>query len=748
MGFSTFISPFKRILDANKRGLGVLRQQLGIKTSIKTIVTAVSAAAPRRAWLELVSALEQERERWVLWIPVVCGAGIAAYFSLGFEPPLWFGPIFTLIGVLGAHQLLRRAGSRLLVAIALSLFGIGFSAAQFATWSQDGPPLENEIGPVDVSGQIKKIEYQPKSIRVTMENLRISALTPDKTPHLVRIVMAAKQPPFSSGDWIRIRATLKPPSPPAMPGAFDFQRQSFFSGLGAVGFSFGTAVVEGSAAKTGIAAISFFVERLREKINTSVRGTIKGEGGAIASALMTGDRAAISKDAMSAMRDSGLAHLLAISGLHVGLIAGILFFSLRALLALVPGLVLRYPVKKWAALVAIIGALGYAIVSGATVPTQRAFLMLAFVMLAVIFDRQGISMRVVAWAAMAILLISPESILGASFQLSFAAVVALVAFYEEIRDREKYQNYKRSFWRYGVIYVLGVAMTTLIAGLATAPFAAFHFNSVATFGLLANLLAVPLTAMWIMPAAVVSFVLMPFGLENIALQAMGVGVELVIWVAETVSSIPGAVRVTPAFPMWGLMLVVMGGLWVALWKQKIRFLGFPIIILGMTSSVFMSPPDIIISSGGDLVATRSSNDGYLVSTLSKARFERNIWLRRAGLNKADGKWPKNGKSGEISCDGVGCVFRKENHTVSFVKTEGAFIEDCASADILFAMKKGIEKAAFANNSNCAKPLFVITPYDLEKNGSYALWLRPDGISIQTVNQTRGNRPWVINKQIK
>ncbi|MDH3335978.1 MAG: ComEC/Rec2 family competence protein, partial [Rhodospirillaceae bacterium] len=291
-----------------------MRQQLGIKTGIKTIVTAVGTVTPRRAWSGIARALGQERDRWVLWIPVICGVGISTYFSLGFEPPLWFGPALSVIGVISTHLLSRRVGAHTLVAISLFLFGIGFSSAQFSAWSQDGPLLENEIGPVDVSGQIKKIEYQPKSIRVTMEKLRISALAPDKTPHSARIVMSARQPTFRSGDWIRIRATLKPPSPPAMPGAFDFQRQSFFAGLGAVGFSFGNAVVEGSAPKTGIAAISFFVERLRENINASVRGAIEGESGAIASALMTGDRAAIGKDTMTAMRDSGLAHLLAISG--------------------------------------------------------------------------------------------------------------------------------------------------------------------------------------------------------------------------------------------------------------------------------------------------------------------------------------------------------------------------------------------------------------------------------------------------
>lgn len=712
------------------------------QTITKTIASGIDAIRRHRLWASFVIAFEAERERWILWIPVFCGIGIATYFSLNFEPPMWFGPAAVLSGLLALFTTVKRGDIYTLVSILMLVSGIGFTASVFATWSADGQLLQREIGPVDVSGQITKVEYQPKSVRVTMEKLRISALAPDKTPNSVRIVMSAKQPSFNSGDWIRIRATLKPPSPPAMPDAFDFQRQSFFNGPGAVGFAFGRAVVEGTAPKTGSGAVTFFIEHLRESINASVRASISGEKGAVASALMTGDRAAIEQDVMSAMRDSGLAHLLAISGLHVGLVAGILFFSVRTLLVIIPGLVLRYPVKKWAAIVAMIGALGYAVVSGSTVPTQRAFLMLAFVLLAIIFDRQGISMRVVAWAAMAIMVVSPQSILGASFQLSFAAVIALVAFYEEFRDREKFQNQRGSLWRIGAYYVLGVAMTTIVAGLATAPFAAYHFNSVATFGLIANLLAVPITAIWIMPSAVASFVLMPLGLENIALQVMGLGVEMVIWVARTVSSIPGAVRVAPAFPMWGLGLVAIGGLWAAIWKGKIRLIGFPLIIAGMTSSVFMLPPDIIVSSNGELAAIKTTNGGYVVLTLQKAKFERDIWLRRAGLNRADGRWPKNGKSGDIACDGSGCIFIKQNYSVSFAHNEDAFAEDCASSDVLFAMKKGIENAAFEQGVACAKPLLLITQDDLAKNGAYAIWLSGDGVRVQTVNQQRGNRPWV------
>lgn len=688
-------------------------------------------------------ALGAERERWVLWMPVYCAFGIGVYFFLKFEPALWLGPAIALLG----GVLLYGKRKLALLFIPLLVFGIGFSSAQFATWSAHGPMLTKEIGPVNVRGQIIRVEQRPKSKRVTLKNLQISTLAPDVTPYSVRIVLTSRQPQFSSGDWIRVRAKLKPPSPPASPGAFDFQRQSYFRGLGGVGFSFGRAVVEGRAPLSGIASIAFMIERLRESVNQIVRTKLDGQTGAVASALMTGDRSAISKQTIKAMRDSGLAHLLAISGLHVGLVAGILFFSVRAILVMVPGLALRQPIKKWAAIAAMVGALAYAIISGTTIPTQRAFLMLSFVLLAIVFDRQGISMRVVAWAAIVILLLSPESLLGASFQLSFAAVVALVAFYEEFRDRDKYYNKKKTIFRTASFYVMGVALTTMVAGLATAPFSAFHFNTVATYGLIANLVAVPVTALLIMPMAVLAFVLMPVGLEGVPLSVMGAGVDVVIGVATYVSSISGAVRITPAFPMWGLVMVAMGGMWAAIWRGKIRLAGFPIILLGLTSSLYMPLPDILVSGDGRLGAVRSNNGGYMVSTLMRAKFERNIWLRRAGLNGVDGKWPKDGTSNNITCDGIGCIYQKNGYKVSFARTAQAFAEDCQTANIIFAMSKGIETAGYGwgnkSNAQCSGPALLINQSTLKQNGAFAIWLNDDGYEVKSVNQLRGKRPWVI-----
>ena len=319
-----------------------------------------------------------------------------------------------------------------------------------------------------------------------------------------------------------LRAIVAPPPAPAAPGAFDFQRRAYFIGLGGVGFALGPATVTAKGGGGAFDTLALAVARLRQNISRVVMASIDGPPGTVAAALMTGQRAAIPPSVMDAFRDSGLAHLLAISGLHIGLVAGIIFIALRGVLALVPTLALAHPIKKWAAATAIAGAFAFTVVAGATVPTQRAFLMIGLVLMAVLFDRRGLSMRLVAWAALVILVLSPESLLGASFQLSFAAVIALIAAYEALRERRRYGDDRgATIWQRALLYVGGVALTTLIAGSVTAPFAVYHFNRFAAFGLAANLIAVPVTALWIMPWAVAAFLLMPFGLEVFALTPMG-----------------------------------------------------------------------------------------------------------------------------------------------------------------------------------------------------------------------------------
>ena len=294
----------------------------------------------------------------------------------------------------------------------------------------------------------------------------------------------------------------------------------------------------------------------------------------MAAALVAGVRAGIDQATWRAMQISGLAHILSVSGLHMVMVAGSVFAACRWLLALFPPLALRFPVKKLAAAVALLAAAFYLLLSGASVPAQRSFLMTAVALLAVIVDRNPFSLRLLAWAAVVVLLLRPESVLGASFQLSFAAVLALMVVFEawqrpSARTRSARARAGWRAWR----YLLGVSATTLVAGAATTPFAAFHFQTIPTYGMLANLVAVPLTTFLVMPAGMIGLLLMPLGLEGPLFHVMAWGCEGVLWIAR--ASLRPAGRLGAGASMAGqaLALLAFGGLWLALWQRPWRWLG-------------------------------------------------------------------------------------------------------------------------------------------------------------------------------
>lgn len=685
-------------------------------------------------WLAM--ALADERERWILWLPVGVGVGVGFYFTLPAEPPLWIGAAGLAALVVAWAAASGRPGLRL-VLVGLIAVTAGFAAAQGRTALVQAPVLERRSGPLTVEGRIVEVEPLARGRRLLLDELTLAGLSQEATPRRVRIRTGA-EPPLMPGDRIAVRAVLSPPSAPAIPGAFDFQRQSFFRGLGAVGFAMGRVRLLASAGN-GPESPRLALAGLRQAIGERITRGLAGPAGAMARALMTGERGAIRDDVLDGMRDSGLAHLLAISGLHIGLIAGILFVGLRAALALVPPVALRFPIKKWAAAAALAGALAYALISGATVPTQRAFLMIGLVLLAVLVDRRGLSLRTVAWAALVILLGQPESLLGASFQLSFAAVIALIAAYEGLREvRRKGEGVPPSWTGRVLLYVGGVALSSLIAGAATAPFALYHFNRLAAFGLAANLAAVPLTALWIMPWAVIAFALMPLGLESWALVPMGWGIDGVIAVAKGVAAWPGAVTLMPAMPDWGLAILSLGGLWLALWQGRWRLGGLAGIALGLATLALATPPDVLVDDRGSLLAVRQADGVLAVSSRRTGRFDSDLWLRRAGQEEEPAPWPANGTGGDgrLACDAFGCVYQARGHTVALVRTPDALAEDCRSADVVVAAVPVRPRA------RCPARV-VIDRFDLWRNGAHALWLAKDGVRVESVNGVRGDRPWVL-----
>ena len=293
--------------------------------------------------------------------------------------------------------------------------------------------------------------------------------------------------------------------------------------------------------------------------------------GGVATAVIAGKRGTMDEAVKEAFRNSGLSHLLAIAGLHLGLVGAFVFFAVRGGLALVPWVALRLPIKKIAAAATLVVLFCYLLLSGAAIPTERAFVMNGIVFAAILIDRLRISMRICAIAAAVVLVLQPESLAGVSFQMSFGAVVALIAVYETWGVRLARLLHRGGVGRKVLGYCGGIAVTTLVATIGTEPFSIYHFHKLVLYSPLANVIAVPISAMWTLPWGVVACLLMPLGLEHLALIPMGWGIDVTIWVAQCVAALPGNVWAMPRLPAWGIVLVAFGGLWVCLWKAWRRW---------------------------------------------------------------------------------------------------------------------------------------------------------------------------------
>jgi competence protein ComEC len=694
----------------------------------------IAAHPPRRpvaAWLG--AGLAGDRDRWPLWLPVAAGLGVAGYFGLSREPEPWAGGV---LAALTLGLLLRWRNQVGAGALALTLFAMaaGFAAAQARTLWLDTAMLADEVGPLRLAGTVAAVDRRPEGLRVVLDGVTAAAADEAiELPPTVRVRLAGSRglDPIP-GDRLAVPAVLLPPRGPVAPGAFDFRRRAFFEGLGAVGYAIGPA--ERLAPAQSWAAQS--MARVRDRTTRRVNEAVGGAAGAVAAALLTGDRAAIPDWVYEAMRDSGLAHLLAISGLHVGLVAGIVFFAVRAGLALDERLALRRPIKKWAALSALLAAGAYTLMVGAPVPTQRAFLMTGLVLVAVLADREAVSMRLVAIAAAVILAIRPESLTGPSFQMSFAAVTALVATYERLAGPATRWRANAGWAAMPLLYLGGVALTTVIASLATAPFAAFHFQRLATYGVVANLAAVPLTAFWIMPWGLAAFALLPLGLEELALRPMGWGLDALLWIARTAAGWPGAALSVPAMPGWGLGLIALGGLWLCLWRQAWRYFGLFAVALGIAGLWLTPRPDILVNGDARLMAVRDGEGRLLLSSTRVEQFAADIWLRRDGRETAE-PWPESGEASPgLRCDSLGCLYQRGSLAIALLRDPLAMAEDCRRADLVIApvpVPRG-----------CATRL-VIDRFDVWRHGAHALYVDGDWVHIETVADHVGDRPWAVQR---
>ena len=682
-----------------------------------------------------------ELRRLILWFPVGLGVGIWIYFALPFEPdPVWacvaLAPILLVpFCAEGRFRIVRLFLTGVVASVA-----IGFSAAVLhANWLIS-PVLPH---PVDetVEGRVIDLSLsQSGSVRVLLDRVRIYGVDPRQTPDRVRVTLRSEDLAPAPGHRIRVYARLSPPSGPVEPGGFDFRRRAFFERLGAVGFARGIAVPLGLGDLRGtFDAAMVWLTTTRQHVSGHLQAQLPGSSGAVAAAIVVGDRTAIDEADAEALRVSSLAHLLAISGLHMGMLTGLVFAGCRILLATVPPLALRISTKKLAAVAALFAGLAYLAFSGGTVATQRAFIMVAVALVAVLLDRPAISLRALAVAACIVLLIRPVSLLDVGFQMSFAATTALVAGYATLREWTRREmtderRPKRSLtYRLGrtvAVYTGGLVMTSILAGLATAPYSAFYFNRMAPYGLPANLAAVPAMGILVAPSAMLSGALAPFGLEVYGLRLMGAGIDWILEVAHWITALPGAIRPVPAAAGWVLGAISLGGLVLALCSGPWRVAGILPLAFGVL--LWADPrgrPEVLISDDARLTGVLRP-EGRVVDQARAAGFIAERWLARDGdLVTQETAFEREG------------LRREKGYTEARLDNGWTVVVMRGSGDDPAAFCRSRTLILLSGNEQPAGECRAITSSERRRLGSLAIRTLGDGIDIQPANTGR-RRLWI------
>ncbi|HEY0052579.1 MAG TPA: ComEC/Rec2 family competence protein, partial [Caulobacteraceae bacterium] len=573
--------------------------------------------------------------RWRLWAPVFLGMGGALYFGLRFEPAAWPAWIAAVLATAAAILLSRRnfTGAARAVALVLCLV-LGFAVTKARADRVAGPIALAGMRPTMVEGWVLDVDSPgANGPRVLLATTRIDGLAPEVTPVRMRLTVKGEAP--APGIAIRAFALVNPPPQPASPGAFDFARGAWFEGVGAVAFALSPAREAYLQRPPWRLQMVMRLNAMRYGLAQRVRGAMGGgEAGAVGAAMVTGHEAWITPETTQAMRDSGLAHILSISGLHMAIVGGFAFFAVRLGVAAFPWLALRVPGKKVAAVAGAVAVGVYLLASGAPAPAERSAIVAWAAFAAILLDRRALSMNALALAALVVLLRRPESVVQAGFQMSFAATAGLVALAEVWPARSKEINapwpivaVQRLAWWAGV-----AIMVSLVAGLATGPFAMQHFNRVAMYGLGANIAVEPISSLLMMPALALGAMLTPLGLGEPFLILARWGVEAMLAIGRFFGELPGAVRVVASAPAAALPVSFLGVLFLCLWRGPLRWLGLP-----FAAAVLLwprpIPPDIWIGAEGNNAALRAGEQAIIVRPEVR-QFATDLWTRRYALSPA------------------------------------------------------------------------------------------------------------------
>ncbi|WP_179610918.1 ComEC/Rec2 family competence protein [Rhizobium leguminosarum] len=738
-----------------------------------------AASQSLRAGIRMLGE-EADHGRLLLLSPVFLGAGAAFWFLAPSDFPFVASLLCMLtpaavVVVAGPSRPVLRASF-----LALALFACGMLSAQFESWRASTVILDSSVT-TTVTGRVERREGDGRG-----RWRYILAVTGTEKPELKRwprritAIVRGADTPFEIGDIITGRARLTPPAGPALPELNDFSFSAYFDGIGANGFFYGApekADLQAGPqpARSASEAMLEWLYQLRSRIGDRIRSILPGDTGAFAAALVTDERRAISNATTEALRQSGLAHIVAISGLNMALSAGIFFVGFRMLLSLFPGVAQAYPTKKIAAAGALIAVTAYYLISGFGVSAERAFIMMAIMLIAVFFDRPSISLRNVVLSALVIIAISPSEVLGPSFQMSFAATLALVSGYQLWKDRRIRENalLKLPVFRPVVVvagFFGGVFLTSLIGGFSTALFSIEHFHRLTAYGLPANLATMPIISFIVMPAGLLAMLLMPFGLDAPLWKVVGFGLDLVISVAKTVSGWGGDIGVG-RLPAWYFAVAVAGFLLLTLLRTRLRHAGTAILAVSTLLVLILPvprPPDLVISEDGGLVAlvetaamasNRENPPDFIFDQWQRALVlpthhppkmldgpatppegeDRRVRLSREQQNEARTAMraaATGGETNRFSCvKKAWCTSRLGNGRVVTIIDNAAYLGPaCDSADIV------VTPVRLRFNS-CRSGATLFTGETLRRTGSVELRFADAGLEVATAFKTL-SRPWM------
>ncbi|OIQ42545.1 MAG: competence protein [Roseobacter sp. MedPE-SW] len=661
--------------------------------------------------LRIDQALQAQRGHLMPWTPVCLGIGIGCFFLLRSDPGVVSWCLLALFSGL-MLPLTRSADARALLVWAILLVALGFAVAGLRSFLVQAPALTfRYYGPVE--GRLIAIDRSSSgAIRITLDQVRLTRVAPQDRPARVRLSLAQEGELPQIGERLATTAHLMPPQGPSEPGGFDFRRYAWFMKIGANGYTRSPLVV------TAPPQSGLYLQRFRYRLSQAVQQRVKPETGGFAAAIIAGDRSGVGPQELQNLRTSNLAHLLAISGLHMGLLTGFVFTVLRFSLCVFPAIALRWNIKKISAGAALVVGLIYLGISGGSVSTERAFIMVLVLLVAVLLDRRALSLRAVAVAATLVLLRRPETLLSPGFQMSFAATTALVAVFGWFRTRQVLlgQAWLRS--------VLTVVLSSAVAGAATAPFGAAHFHVVSHYGLIANVLAVPIMGLVVVPAAVLSICLAPLGGEQIGIFFLQSGLEWILAVAAWVSSFPKPQSGVVMPGIWVLPLFTLGALFVLLWHGRMRWGGFFLIGLSLLNWVQAERPLVLISANGGLVGVLTPQ-GRALSRGKSQGYTATRWLAADGTllsqSKAAQLWRPPDHAGADWVPG-----RRVIHITG--KRHSDALTECHTTDLI------VSNLPLDLEGGCE----VLGPKHLRRSGS--IRIDHDG-SLVTAADVAGNRPW-------